>query len=146
MEFTSLLKKLICFMWVVEVLVFNGSFIFVWPISLGCLLTWTLGKMLNTPHQALFDTFCRLDNVALWRTMWFCCMVWLFYYGSYLNRKDIIPPSSPKYMPVDNTMFYVWEVQISNLLGGNKMKIISNRTWHVILLNTTWQTMLCGSM
>jgi hypothetical protein len=45
-----------------------------------------------------------------------------------LNRKENIPPSTLESMPMDSTMFYVWEVQISNLLGNNKTKINSNRT------------------
>ncbi len=43
-----------------------------------------------------------------------------------MNIIEIVPPLAPKSMLVDSTMFYVWEVQILNLLGDNITKINSS--------------------
>jgi hypothetical protein len=54
--------------------------------------------------------------------------------GSYLNRKEITPPSRPEYMPVVSTMFYGWEVQFLHLLGGSRTKTNTSRTKNIQLL------------
>lgn len=84
------------------------------------------GQMLKTPppppNQALSNTLFRHDNATLRKIMWFCCKVWFFDYENYLNIIKIVPPLAPKSMLVDSTMFYVWEVQILNLLDDNITK------------------------
>ncbi len=87
----------------------------------------TLGYLSVCPsvhvHLALSGALSGPDNVGLWRTVWFCCRVWLFDRGSYLNRKEIIIVSTLECMPMDSTIVYSWKVQISNFLGRIKTGI-----------------------
>jgi hypothetical protein len=76
-----------------------------------------------TPNRALSGALSGRENAALWRPVWFCCRVSLFYCGSYLNRKQIIS----EFMPMDGTMFYVWEVQTSNFLGRSNTELLFNK-------------------
>jgi hypothetical protein len=117
--------------------------------SLSCHTTFHSQNIKYAPSSSLWCLFGP-DNAALWRTMWFCRKVWLFDYGSYLNRKKVILFSMFESMLVYGTMFYVWEVLNSNLLGTNKTKINFSETRNIViflLLNRrTCRTMLHGSM
>jgi hypothetical protein len=69
------------------------------------------------------------------------CRVSLFDWRSYLNRKEIGPPSAFESMKVVNTTFYAWEIQILNLLNRSRIENIIQaelnyeERWHVLFLN-----------
>ncbi len=88
---------------------------------LTCGLGWvkffaTINYPPPPPQRALSGALSGLT------TVWFCCRVWLFNQGSYFYRKEIIPHSAPGSTIVYSTLFYVWEVQISNLTGREQSK------------------------
>ncbi len=90
------------------------------------------------------------SSVRCWFRAWHCspaitalfyCRVSLFDWRSYLNRKEIGPPSAFESMKVVNTTFYTWEIQILNLLNHGRIESIIRAElnyeehWHVLFLN-----------
>jgi hypothetical protein len=84
----------------------------------------TLGYLAVCPsvhvHLALSGALSGPDNAGLWRTVWFCCRVWLFDCGSYLNRKEFIIVSTLECMPMDITIVYSLEGSDFEFPGPHK--------------------------